>query len=92
MGIAVHGDLYFWVTRGIARRAGVSIDAAMHDGRLPRATFLRMVERCQACPRAEDCLTYLAYPRGADPSRAGKPCQNALILAELRALAPAVTE
>lgn len=92
MGIAIHGDLYFWVTRGIARRAGVGIDAAMHDGHLSRAAFLRMVERCRACPRAGECLAYLADPHGADPSRAGTPCENAVILAELRALSPAVTE
>ncbi|HEY0274957.1 MAG TPA: DUF6455 family protein [Paenirhodobacter sp.] len=85
MDIAVQDDLYFWVTRGIARRAGVNIDEAMHEGRMSRIAFTRMIERCRVCPRADDCLSYLAHPQGQDPSWYDQPCRNAEVLAELRA-------
>ncbi|HEY0213024.1 MAG TPA: DUF6455 family protein [Paenirhodobacter sp.] len=84
MGAILHDDLYFWVTRGIARRAGINLNEALHEGRMSRTALAGMVDRCRTCTRAAECLRYLAHPQGDDPSWNGQPCRNAMVLAELR--------
>ncbi|MFT3690125.1 DUF6455 family protein [Paenirhodobacter sp.] len=78
MGMAGDSDLNFWIVRGLARRMGISVSDAMFDGRLSRAAFFQMVERCRSCQRGEACLAAMAQPVGTVPD-----CANARELARL---------
>lgn len=85
--MGVHGniDLHFWITRGMARRMGVNLTEAMHDGFLTQADFATMITRCRGCEGADGCMAFLsahASERGSAPDW----CKNGNILRELSAL------
>ena len=85
MGIQGNIDLYFWIARGMARRMGVNLTDAMHDGLLTQADFAQMIDRCRCCAGSEGCLDYLSEQseeRGSAPDW----CGNGNLLRELRAL------
>ncbi|AOZ68585.1 hypothetical protein LPB142_04015 [Rhodobacter xanthinilyticus] len=83
MGFQGNVDLHFWITRGMARRLGVNLSEAMHEGLLSQADFAQMVNRCRNCDKSQGCLAYLAEEgRGAAPDW----CSNAAVLRELSAL------
>ncbi|MBC7146439.1 MAG: hypothetical protein H5U24_13705 [Thioclava marina] len=85
MGMQNSIDLNFWLTRGMARRIGVNISEAMHDGFLTQADFAQMITTCRTCGRTELCLAILAE-KGADPEPIPEDCPNSAILNSLRAL------
>ena len=85
MGMHGNIDLHFWITRGMARKLGVNLSEAMHDGFLTQADFAEMITRCRKCGRTEGCLAMLGQSAPALLS-APDHCPNAGILADLRAL------
>ena len=48
------------LTRGMARVIGINLTDAVVEGWLTRGELAELVERCQACDRAEDCTRWLA--------------------------------
>ncbi|PTV96337.1 hypothetical protein C8J27_102131 [Rhodobacter aestuarii] len=82
MGAQGNLDLHFWITRGMARRLGVNLTEAMHDGNLTQADFASMITRCRECPGVDGCMAYLA---GSSPAAGETPdwCRNRAILHEL---------
>lgn len=82
MGIQGNIDLFFWIARGMARRMGVNITEAMHEGLLSQADFAQMINCCRACSGSEGCMSYLSEhseERGSAPDW----CGNGNILREL---------
>lgn len=79
-------DLHFWITRGMARRMGVNLTEAMHDGFLTQADFATMLNRCRECSGTDGCMAYLSGS-GQGPDSAPDWCRNGAILHELSALA-----
>lgn len=79
MGVQGNLDLHFWITRGMARRMGVNLSEAMHEGLLSQADFAAMITRCRDCPGAAGCLEFLSERSG--PAE-GAPdwCRNAALL------------
>lgn len=51
---------HFWMTRSMARVVGLSLSAAMADGRLRPQDYEAMVARCRGCQRLSDCELWLA--------------------------------
>lgn len=85
MGVQGNVDLHFWITRGMARRMGVNLTEAMHDGFLTQADFAEMITRCRNCNGAQGCMAYLSeHPDRVDA--APDWCQNGQILRELSVL------
>lgn len=85
MGVQGNVDLHFWITRGMARRMGVNLTEAMHDGFLTQADFAAMITRCRNCGGAQGCMAYLSeHPERV--SAAPDWCQNGQILRELSEL------
>ncbi|MDD8022071.1 MAG: DUF6455 family protein [Paracoccaceae bacterium] len=83
MGVQGNIDLHFWITRGMARRMGVNLSEAMHEGALSQADFAGLITRCRNCPGAQGCLAFLSE----QPERvetAPDWCENAAILRKLR--------
>lgn len=85
MGVQGNIDLHFWITRGIARRMGVNLSEAMHDGFLTQADFAEMITRCRGCDKSEGCIAVLSERAGAAVS-VPDWCRNAGVLSELSAL------
>lgn len=79
-------DLHFWITRGMARRQGIDLNAMLSDGVLTRADVAEMVVRCRDCGGMHGCLAFLAE-RAERAEATPDWCRNAGLLAELRALA-----
>lgn len=50
----------WWLTRGMARLAGVSLPQAVVDGWLTRAELAVLVERCAGCGSGARCGRWLA--------------------------------
>lgn len=84
MGIQGNLDLHFWITRGMARRVGVNLSEAMHEGVLSQADFAAMITRCRKCPGAQGCLEFLSE-RAGQAEGAPDWCGNAALLRGLRA-------
>jgi len=85
MGVQGNIDLHFWITRGVARRLGVNLSEAMHDGLISQADFAEMITRCRGCDKAEGCLVAISE-RGGVSGAVPDWCRNAAILSELKAL------
>jgi hypothetical protein len=86
MGVQGNIDLHFWITRGMARRMGVNLTEAIHEGLLSQADFAGMITRCRSCPGAQGCLAFLSeHPERVDA--APDWCGNAAILSRARAAA-----
>lgn len=85
MGIQGNTDLHFWITRGMARRMGVNLTEAVHDGFLTQAEFADMITRCRECAGVDGCMSYLSDNDRATGS-APDWCCNRSILNNLRAL------
>lgn len=78
-------DMNFWLTRGMARRMGVNLTDAMHNGMLARSDFAAMVARCRDCKDPQACLDFLAeHPESISEPPCG--CVNAEVLKELKLL------
>lgn len=78
-------DLHLYLTRGMARRHGVNLSEAMHQGFLTRADFALMVDRCRACPGSSaDCRDF--QEDHANGQIAPAWCANAPVLEGLRGL------
>ncbi|PKP70297.1 MAG: hypothetical protein CVT82_07275 [Alphaproteobacteria bacterium HGW-Alphaproteobacteria-4] len=85
MGGEGNADLHFWITRGMARRQGINLNALLSEGVVTRGDVAEMVARCRGCPGMQGCLTFLSeHPTRADA--APDWCRNAQLLAELRAI------
>ncbi len=50
----------WWLTRGMARIAGVNLPHAVVEGWLQRAELEVLVARCAACTRGADCEAWLS--------------------------------
>lgn len=65
------------LTRGMGRVVGVNLTDAVVEGWLSRGELADLVDRCQACDRAEDCTAWLARTVTAEslpafcPNKAG---------------------
>ncbi len=71
----------WWLTRGMARIAGVNLPRAVVEGWLSRDELAVLVERCEACVRAPQCDQWIAAS-GAEKRMPGfcpnKPAIEAL--------------
>ncbi len=78
-------DLHFYLTRAMARRHGVNLSEAMHQGLLTRVDFAAMITCCRDCPGGPaDCG---AFQDDHDNATAAPDwCANAPILEGLRGL------
>lgn len=78
-------DRHFFLTRAMARRHGVNLSEAMHQGILTRPDFAAMITRCRDCPGAPaDCPDFVEDDDQA--SAAPDWCANRAILEGLRDL------
>ena len=61
MDIAGEVGLHLYLTRGMARRFGVNLTEAMHEGLLTRRDFATLITRCRDCEAgATHCHATLA--------------------------------
>lgn len=75
-------DRHFWLTRSVARVAGVSLARAMANGSLSEDGYAEMIARCQNGGCAASCELWLA--RQTDWPASPPPfCAHTTILAEL---------
>ncbi|MEZ5885322.1 MAG: DUF6455 family protein [Paracoccaceae bacterium] len=83
--LATDMELHLYLTREMARRHGVNLSEAMHQGFLSRSDFAAMVDRCRACTGSpEDCQNHV---EDHDRAEAAPPwCANAAVLEGLRDL------
>lgn len=76
---------HFFMTRGVARVMGVSLNEAMNAGELAPDVYARMVTRCRGCALVEACQEWLAQQTHL--STTPPPgCCNASELSRLRGL------
>lgn len=75
----------FWQTLAMGRVTGVNLSGAVVEGWLERAELARLIDRCAACDRQDDCNRWLGQPLPW-PRPVPAFCANASGLA---ALAPA---
>lgn len=71
----------FWLTRSVARTAGVNMGNAISEGRLTPETYAAMVTRCRACRQSQVCEAWLA--RGPLGEAAPQGCRNETIFHQL---------
>ncbi|TDK41436.1 hypothetical protein E1832_21365 [Antarcticimicrobium luteum] len=76
-------DRHFWLTRSVARVAGVNLARAMAAGHLKPAQYNDMIARCQSCDRRGTCEVWLATQTDW-PALPPAYCAHAPILDELR--------
>ncbi|TDE36692.1 DUF6455 family protein [Antarcticimicrobium sediminis] len=76
-------DHHFWLTRSVARVAGVNLNHAIANGSLRVSDYHEMIAECQVRGCRAACETWLAqqtdWPASPPPY-----CAHARILAELR--------
>lgn len=78
-------DRHLFLTRAMARRHGVSLSEAMHQGILDRADFATIVDLCRDCPGAPaDCHDFVEDDDQA--TAAPDWCANKAVLEGLRDL------
>ena len=73
----------WWLTRGMARIAGVNLTQAVIDGWLDREELATLVTSCQTCPKGAQCDQWLAQSGGK--TRLPEFCANK---AAIEALSP----
>jgi hypothetical protein len=80
----MHGSLdrHFWITRAKAQTMGVNFSAAMRDGLLPQADFVKLISGCRTCATAGDCFSYLNESNAQAPAA----CSHTEVLRELALL------
>lgn len=76
-------DRSFWLTRSMARVAGVNLSRAMAAGDLELEQYSEMIARCQACDYCKTCETWLASQTDW-PASPPSCCAHRSILDELR--------
>lgn len=64
----------WWLTRGMARIAGVNLPQAVIGGQLSRDQLATLVTRCELCPHSSQCELWLAHS-GAE-TRLPEFCPN----------------
>lgn len=64
----------WWLTRGMARIAGVNLPRAVVDGALGRNELENLVTRCDQCPHSAKCDLWLA--RSGAETRLPDFCPN----------------
>ncbi|MCZ8152543.1 MAG: DUF6455 family protein [Rhodobacteraceae bacterium] len=62
----VEAPMAWGLTRGMGRVLGVNLADAVIEGWLSRAELAVLVDRCQACDKAEDCTRWLARQVAAE--------------------------
>ncbi|MCE8008685.1 DUF6455 family protein [Aestuariivita sp.] len=61
-------DAHFWLTRSVARVAGVNLSGAMARAALSPDQYAEMVARCEAAGCADRCADWLAQsPTATEP-------------------------
>ncbi len=80
----VEDPITWALVRGMARRAGVDVPAAVFEGWLSRSELASMVTRCQTANCSKSCMDVLATPHCA----AMTPPAFCAIKSDLDALAP----
>lgn len=68
----------WWLTRGMARIAGVNLPRAVVEGWLQRSELEDLVTRCCACGNGSDCEQWLAKSGDAQQMPMFCPNRNAL--------------
>lgn len=56
-----HDPRAWWLTRGMARIAGVNLSQAIVDGWISRDALAGLVTRCETCPHSARCSLWLAH-------------------------------
>ncbi len=64
----------WWLTRGMARVAGVNLPQAVVDGWLSREELARLIARCEGCEKGDRCQAWLAV--SGTESRMPQFCPN----------------
>lgn len=52
----------FWLTIGMARKAGLNLQEAVVEGWLTRRDLAQMVDGCSVCSHHRSCIRWLAIP------------------------------
>ncbi|MGV6805701.1 MAG: DUF6455 family protein [Ruegeria sp.] len=68
-------EKHFWLTRSVARCAGISLSEAMAEGRLTEQGYCEMVTRCRAADCSEKCALWLSMQQ-AKAEKAPGFCAN----------------
>lgn len=76
---------HLFLTRAMAARLGVALDAALHAGFLSRHDLSRMITRCRACLCPEECAALLDGEL-REMVEAPAYCRNRAALAPLRGI------
>lgn len=76
-------DRHFWLTRSVARVAGVNLSRALAAGHLDPQEYGAMIARCQACGCSGACEAWLAS-QTEWPAKPPRGCAHGPILEELR--------
>lgn len=68
----------FWLTRSVARSAGVNLGNGLATGRIDAADYAEMVARCRRCGLTEACEAWLARSSRSEMAPAG--CHHAAVI------------
>ena len=69
-------DERYWLTHGVARTAGVSLQDAITRGELDREALAHMVVRCTQCTGTDRCILHLADPAAGSAGDIPEYCLN----------------
>ncbi len=73
---------HYWLALGMAKAAGVDLQAAIDEGRFNQREWARSVERCRACLWEGECATWTRDTSDADAPP--ETCANARIFRDLK--------
>lgn len=86
MGVVIRlgsTERHFWLTRSVARTMGLSMSAAMKEGRLSAQGYSEMIMKCRRCEFVDQCEQWLARC-GDGAQSAPEPCVNAAMYEALK--------
>lgn len=71
----------FWLTRSVARTAGINLGHALSRGRITPEDYALMVQRCRSCRQTAACESWLGRGLCGEITPAG--CRHAAIFDDL---------
>ncbi|SNS19333.1 DUF6455 family protein [Tropicimonas sediminicola] len=74
---------HYWMALGMAKAAGVDLQAAIEAGHFSQEKWASTVQKCRGCDWGEDCPSWLREHATVD--EAPQACVNARLFATLKA-------
>lgn len=74
---------HYWMALGMAKAAGVDLQAAIEAGRFSQEKWASTVQKCRSCDWGEDCPHWLREHDSVE--RAPSTCVNSRVFAALKA-------